>query len=97
MIKMLNLEGVSFDESGPERPLFSNEGLALDSIDALGPLIPEGAQVLDVRCGDGMLAETWGLHSRGYLLRSLPNWLFERELHFVTCLEPCPSSSNGDG
>ncbi|MCL6415858.1 phosphopantetheine-binding protein [Aestuariirhabdus sp. Z084] len=35
MIEVLNLEDVELDEINPEEPLFGDEGLALDSIDAL--------------------------------------------------------------
>ncbi|RRJ85237.1 phosphopantetheine-binding protein [Aestuariirhabdus litorea] len=35
MIEVLNLEDISLEEIDPEEPLFGDEGLALDSIDAL--------------------------------------------------------------
>jgi acyl carrier protein len=35
IVRVLNLEGIAPEEIGPEEDLFSEEGLALDSIDAL--------------------------------------------------------------
>ncbi|WP_426417216.1 phosphopantetheine-binding protein [Aestuariirhabdus sp. LZHN29] len=35
MVEVLNLEDIQLDEIDPEEPLFGDEGLALDSIDAL--------------------------------------------------------------